>query len=50
MINNHVTDCDHTGTCWVGEYGQHVMQTDLEYLKSKRGELMAIAGTRLAAA
>jgi DNA-binding PadR family transcriptional regulator len=47
MINNHVTDCDHLGTCWVGDYGKHVMRTDLEYLKSKRSSLLSMAGTRL---
>jgi len=45
MIRNHVADCDHVGTCWVGEYGVHCMETDLEYLRKKSGELLAIAGT-----
>ena len=45
MIRSHVKDCDHAGTCWVGEYGEHCMQTDLDYLRKKSGELLAIAGT-----
>ncbi|MGB7287520.1 MAG: PadR family transcriptional regulator [Salaquimonas sp.] len=47
MIKEHTTDCDHAGTCWVGEYGISIKQFDLEYLKKKRGELQAIAGTAL---
>jgi len=45
MIRTHTENCEHQGTCWVGGYGEHVMQCDLEYLKKNRGALMALAGT-----
>jgi DNA-binding PadR family transcriptional regulator len=45
MIRGHLKDCDHPGTCWVGDYGANCMKTDLEYLRRKGGELLAMAGT-----
>lgn len=45
MIRTHTEDCDHKGTCWVGGYGDHVMQCDLDYLKNNKDALLALAGT-----
>lgn len=47
MIKEHTTDCGHSGTLWVGEYGITMKQFDIEFLRTKRGELEAIAGTAL---
>lgn len=45
MIRSHLEECEHPGTCWVAEYGVHVMSSDLEFLKDKRDDLLAIAGS-----
>jgi len=45
MIKEHLVDCDHPGTKWVGEYGKAIKQFDLDFLKKNRDSLIAIAGT-----
>ncbi len=50
MIREHVSDCGHEGTCWIGAYGSHVMESDINYLLEKRSELLAIAGTKISVA
>jgi len=47
MIQSHTSECDHSCTSWVGEYSRHIMLSDLDYLESRRDELLAIAGTEL---
>ena len=46
MLEEIATDCDHPATCWVVNYGKHIMHADIAYLRRHRGELVAIAGAR----
>jgi len=43
MIRSHTVDCNHPGTCWVGDYGAYMKQADLDYLKMNREALISIA-------
>lgn len=45
MIRENMADCEHAGTRWVGRLGEHVMQSDLDFLRKNRDELMTIAGS-----
>ena len=45
MIEGHLADCQHEGTRWVANYGLHMIDADLGYLRKNRETLLAIAGT-----
>ena len=49
MFDGLLADCDHPATCWVVNYGRHVMTSGLHYLKSHRDELIALASNAGAA-
>ena len=44
MIREHLCDCDHPGTRWVGEYGLNCMENDLAYLQKNKDRLLELAG------
>jgi DNA-binding PadR family transcriptional regulator len=47
MIAEHCAECDHPATKWVGDYGVHIMQADVDYLKRNRDGLIELAGADL---
>ena len=47
VIRQHLTDCDHPGSCWVAHYGEHVYRSSLEYLIANKQRLIEIAGDAL---
>ena len=47
MIRQHITDCDHPGTCWVARYGEHVFQSSLDYIAANKQRLIETAGSAL---
>ncbi|EFL90625.1 PadR family transcriptional regulator [Ahrensia sp. R2A130] len=47
MIDGEVREVDMAGADWVGDYGRTCLTTGLAFIRSRRGELEAIAGTSL---
>lgn len=47
MIDGEVREVDMAGADWVGDYGRTCLTTGLAFIRERRGELEAIAGTSL---
>ncbi|MEM1317188.1 MAG: PadR family transcriptional regulator [Pseudomonadota bacterium] len=47
MIDSEVREVDMAGADWVGDYGRICLTAGLQYIRAKRGELEALAGTSL---
>ncbi len=46
MIGEIGMDCEHAATKWVSDYGVHVKQAALNYMKDNKHALLALAGSK----